>query len=132
MRCCLGAGDGSFSFKGKDAEVCTENQPHSAEKAIPNGNPAVPDRVLRELAGIARQSGTEKVILFGSRARGTHTERSDIDLAVCGGDFDAFYWAAKETVHSLLTLDIVNYSAGVSDELKKEIEKDGVIVYEKA
>ena len=112
--------------------MCTENQPHSAEKAIPNGNPAVPDRVLRELAGIARQSGTEKVILFGSRARGTHTERSDIDIAVCGGDFNAFYWAAKETVHSLLTLDIVNYSEGVSDELKKEIEKDGVIVYEKA
>ena len=112
--------------------MCTENQPHDAKNTIPNGNPAVPDRVLRELAAIARQSGADKVILFGSRARGTHTERSDIDIAVCGGDFDAFYWAVKETVHSLLTFDIVNYSAGVSDELKQEIEKDGVIVYEKA
>ena len=112
--------------------MCTENQPHDAKNTIPNGNPAVPDRVLRELAAIALKSGTDKVILFGSRARGTHTERSDIDIAVCGGDFDAFYWGVKETVHSLLTFDIVNYSAGVSDELKEEIEKDGVIVYEKA
>ena len=112
--------------------MCKENQPHSAEKAIPNGNPAVPDRVLRELAAIARQCCTDKVILFGSRARGTHTERSDIDIAVCGGDFDAFYWAVKETVHSLLTIDVVNYSAGISDELKEEIEKDGLVIYEKA
>ena len=112
--------------------MCTENQPHSAEKVIPNKNPAVPDRVLREITAIARNSGAGKVILFGSRARGTHTERSDIDIAVIGGDFDAFYWAVKETVHSLLTFDIVNYSAGVSDELKEEIEKDGVVIYEKA
>lgn len=92
----------------------------------------IPDRVLQEITAIARKSGTDQVILFGSRARGTHTERSDIDIAVCGGDFDAFYWAVKETVHSLLTFDIVNYSAGVSDELKAEIEKDGVVIYEKA
>ena len=121
-----------MSFKERDTELCTEIQAHSKEKAIPNRNPAVPDRVLRELAAIARKTGADKVILFGSRARGTHTERSDIDIAVIGGDFDAFYWAVKETVHSLLTFDIVNYSAGVSDELKEEIEKDGVIVYKKA
>ena len=30
--------------------------------------------------------------------------RSDIDIAVSGGDFDAFYWEIKEHVHSLLTL----------------------------
>ena len=112
--------------------MCTENQPHDAKNTIPNGNPAVPDRVLREIAAIARESGVEKVILFGSRARGTHTERSDIDIAVHGGDFDAFYWAAKENVHSLLTFDIVNDCAGVSEELRKEIEKDGVVIYEKA
>ena len=121
-----------MAFKGRNAEVCTKSQPHSAEKAIPNGNPAVPDRVLREIAAIARQCGAEKVILFGSRARGTHAERSDIDIAVCGGDFNAFYWAVKETVHSLLTIDVVNFSAGVSDELKKEIERDGLVIYEKA
>ena len=34
-----------MSFKVRCAEVCTENQPHSVKKAMPNGNPAVPDRV---------------------------------------------------------------------------------------
>ena len=27
---------------------------------------------------------------------GTNTERSDIDIAVYGGDFDHFYWDVKE------------------------------------
>lgn len=28
--------------------------------------------------------------------------------------------------------DIVDVDAGISEELKKEIEKDGVVIYEKA
>ena len=31
------------------------------------------------------------IVLFGSRAKGNNTERSDIDMAVYGGDFDGFY-----------------------------------------
>ena len=67
----------------------------------------VPDRVLREIVSFARKYHIEKVILFGSRAKGTHTERSDIDIAVLGGDFDGFYWALRDNIHSLLTFDIV-------------------------
>lgn len=70
------------------------------------------------------------MILFGSRAKGTHTERSDIDIAVSGGNYDSFYWEIKENVHSLLTFDIVDLDSGISEELKREIEKDGVIIYE--
>ena len=73
-----------------------------------------------------------KVILFGSRARGTNTERSDIDIAVYGGDFDSFYWDIKENVHSLLMFDVVEVDAGISEELEEEIRKDGVVIYEKA
>lgn len=69
---------------------------------------------------------------FGSRARGTNTERSDIDIAVYGGDFDGFYWDVKEKMHSLLMLDIVQADVPISAELKEEIEKDGVVIYEKA
>lgn len=54
-------------------------------------NPNVPDRVLREIESFARQHQIEKVILFGSRANGTYSKRSDIDIAVVGGDFDGFY-----------------------------------------
>ena len=92
----------------------------------------LPDRVLRELSYFAQKYSIEKIILFGSRARGTNTERSDIDIAVYGGDFDHFYRDVKEKVHSLLMFDIVQADVAVSDELKQEIERDGVIIYEKA
>ena len=92
----------------------------------------LPDRVLRELSSFAKESSVIKIILFGSRARGTNTERSDIDIAVYGGDFDNFYWDVKEKIHSLLMFDIVQADGSISDELKQDIEKDGVVIYEKA
>ncbi len=91
----------------------------------------LPDRILRELSTFAKKYAITKIILFGSRARGTHTERSDIDIAVYGGDFEHFYWDVKEKPHSLLMFDIVQADVAISDELKQEIEKDGVTIYEK-
>ena len=91
----------------------------------------LPDRVLRELSSFARKYSVMKSVLFGSRARGTNTERSDIDIAVYGGEFDQFYWEVKENIHSLLMFDIIQADAAISDELKQEIEKDGVTIYEK-
>lgn len=91
----------------------------------------LPDRVLRELFSFARQYSITKIILFGSRARGTNAERSDIDIAVYGGDFDSFYWDVKEKINSLLMFDIIQADKPISAELKKEIEKDDVVIYEK-
>ena len=54
------------------------------------------------------------------------------DIAVYGGDFDSFYWDIREKLHSLLSFDIVNVDKGISEELKKEIERDGIVIYEKA
>lgn len=92
----------------------------------------LPDRIVRELSSFAQEHSISKIILFGSRARGTNTERSDIDIAVYGGDFDGFYWDIKEKIHSLLMFDIVQADLPISAELKEEIEKDGVMIYEKA
>lgn len=71
------------------------------------------------------------IVLFGSRAKGNNTERSDIDMDVYGGDFDGFYWDIKEKINSLLMFDIIQADSAISDDLKHEIEKDGVIIYEK-
>ena len=89
------------------------------------------ERTVNEISAFARKHGVEYVVLFGSRARGTHTERSDIDIAVKGGDFDAFYWDIKEEIHSLLMFDVIDLDSGISDELRKEIDRDGVVIYEK-
>ena len=92
----------------------------------------LPERVVKDIVTFAKRYSVRKVILFGSRARGNNTERSDIDIAVYGGDFDSFYWDIKENVHSLLMFDIIEADSPISDELKKEIKKDGVVIYEKA
>ena len=91
----------------------------------------IPDVVLKDIAAFAENNSVEKVVLFGSRARGTNTERSDVDLAVYGGDFDSFYWNITENVNSLLSFDVINADKNISDELKKEIARDGIVIYEK-
>ena len=91
----------------------------------------LPQRVQRDIRRIAEENGIEKVILFGSRAKGTNTERSDIDIAACGDNFDSFYLDINEKVHSLLSFDIINLNNETSCELKDEIERDGITIYEK-
>ncbi|MCM1133190.1 MAG: nucleotidyltransferase domain-containing protein [Ruminococcus flavefaciens] len=90
----------------------------------------LPERVERDIIKIARKNGVKKVILFGSRARCTNSERSDIDLAVSGGNTLDFYYDIKEKTHTLLMFDIVELDRGISDELQTEINRDGVILYE--
>lgn len=90
------------------------------------------ENLLQELTRLGRQFNLDRIILFGSRARGTGTERSDVDIAVTGGDIDGFYWEVKENFPSLLLFDIVDLDAGITPELQQELEKDGVIIYEKA
>ena len=91
----------------------------------------IPDRVMHDIFRFAQKNGITKIILFGSRARGTHTERSDIDLAVSGGNYLDFYYDVQEEAHTLLMFDVVNLDRTITDELKKEIERDGVVIYEK-
>jgi predicted nucleotidyltransferase len=91
----------------------------------------LPERIINDISIFAKKYDVHKVILFGSRARGTNSERSDIDIAVVGGDFDSFYWETKENTHSLLMFDIVDLNENVSENLKKEIDRDGVVIYEK-
>lgn len=52
----------------------------------------IPERVEKEIIQLAKQYDIQKVILFGSRARGDNWERSDIDLAVSGGDIPGLPW----------------------------------------
>ena len=92
----------------------------------------LPQRLVDEISKFARKSAITKIVLFGSRAKGTGTKKSDVAIAVYGGDFDTFYWDIKENAHSLLMFDIVNADEKISRELKEEIERDGVVIYEKA
>ena len=91
----------------------------------------LPENIKNEIAVYAEKFGVTKVILFGSRARGTNGERSDIDIAAVGGNFGEFCCAMDEQVNTLLMFDVVNLNTCRSAELISEIKKDGVVIYEK-
>ncbi|MBR2216339.1 MAG: nucleotidyltransferase domain-containing protein [Selenomonadaceae bacterium] len=88
-------------------------------------------RVEREIIGLAKEHGLQKVILYGSRARGTNNPRSDIDLAVRGGNVQDFYFDVEEKTWTLLFFDVVDLDRTLSPEFLAEIERDGVVLYEK-
>lgn len=59
-------------------------------------------RVMDEIKALAKKYNMDKVILFGSRARGDFKRASDIDLAVSGGDFVRFALDVDEETWTLL------------------------------
>ena len=89
------------------------------------------ESIIREIKNLAIECGVEKVILFGSRARGDNKERSDIDLAVEGGNTALFAVEAGETIRTVLMFDIVDLGGFVQDELRQSIEREGKRIYEK-
>ena len=93
---------------------------------------AVPiEQVYRQIAEFARDAGARRVVLFGSRARGTNQPQSDIDLAVEGcPDFPALEDRLQNELWSLLRLDVVNLDELSSDDLRAEIARDGKVLYE--
>ena len=89
------------------------------------------DNVISEIIDLAQKCGMEKVILFGSSARGDYTRISDIDLAVLGGDVVSFSLDVEEEVSTLLTFDVVDLSSEIADGLINSIRKEGIVLYEK-
>ena len=66
------------------------------------------EEVIQKVSGICKDYGAKKVILYGSRAKGTARERSDIDIAVSGEEnFNELVEKAEE-LPTLYSVDIVN------------------------
>ena len=93
-------------------------------------NTGIKPSVLKQIRNYAKQHRVHKVILFGSRARGTFHRDSDIDLAVSGGNIDFFRLAVEEETDTLLAYDVVNLDRTSNEELLDVIRKEGVIIYE--
>lgn len=92
----------------------------------------LPDNVKDKIIELAKKYGIKKVILFGSRARGDNWERSDIDLAISGGDRVRFALDVDEIeiVSTLLMFDVVDLDEPCNEELLESIQRDGIVLYE--
>lgn len=75
----------------------------------------------------------EKIYLFGSRARGDHEARSDVDIAVVCPQATPLEWLrlcdTVDELETLLEIDLVNYDEA-SAELKQKIDQEGKLIYE--
>ena len=91
----------------------------------------IKDIVLQEIIQMAQDYKVEKVILFGSRARGDFKDKSDIDIAFYGGDSSRFILSVDEETSTLLEFDIVDLQKPVQPELLNSIEGEGIVIYEK-
>jgi predicted nucleotidyltransferase len=79
---------------------------------------------------IASDARVERVVLFGSRAKGSYREGSDIDLAVFGEGVthsDASGWA-DELEERLFpwSVDVVAVGPGTNEDLRAHIERVGI------
>lgn len=87
--------------------------------------------VIQDIIRLAQKNDVEKVILFGSRARGDYKDRSDIDLAFCGGNSSQFILSVDEETSTLLEFDVIDLNKPIREELLESIDREGVLLYEK-
>ncbi|UZQ49471.1 nucleotidyltransferase domain-containing protein [Clostridium kluyveri] len=78
----------------------------------------------------------DKAVIFGSRAKGTYKNGSDIDIAIYGEKItldvlSALHTTLEEESPMPYLFDIVDFTHLNHEELKKHIERVGKVIYEK-
>ena len=85
------------------------------------------DEVMTEIIQRCRLYGAQKIILYGSRAKGTATERSDIDIAVSGVASHEILDLQEnlEEIPTLYTIDLVDLDTCQNQLLLEDIKQYG-------
>ncbi len=95
------------------------------------------ERTLQDIAELSwKHRNIAKVLLFGSRARGTHSRTSDYDLAVytkSGKSSDiSLFLQDLEEMDCLCKIDIVRISERTDPILLENIQKEGVVLMKRS
>lgn len=81
----------------------------------------------------ARYPEVDELVIFGSRARDETRPGSDIDLAILGPKLDegrfAELWNDLEELPIAFKMDIIHFDQLKDNNLKKQIRRDGVVIY---
>ena len=88
------------------------------------------------LQKIAALPFVEAIYLFGSRARGDHRERSDIDIAILCPDANENDWLSIikliDEADTLLPIDCIRLDKeSQNSALRLQIEQDKKLIYER-
>lgn len=95
------------------------------------------DSTLKKIRDVlAGYESVEKVVIYGSRAKGTYRQGSDIDLTLFGDSLDERQCAdIADALDELLLpymIDLSVYAQIDHDELKKHIDRVGRVLYQKS
>ena len=82
---------------------------------------------------LVHELSPDQVILFGSRARGTHRENSDSDNACRFTSRNDLAWTTfqlelKESPWTLWNIELVDYS-DLTKDYQSNIDQEGVLLY---
>lgn len=94
----------------------------------------ISDDVIDEIKNVfLHHENIEKVLIFGSRAKGTYSEGSDIDLALVGKDIDYRQMLDisndMENIGLLYKVDIMDYSKNIGTPIGEHIDRVGKVFY---
>ena len=88
------------------------------------------------IAVIAANSRVERAVLFGSRATGTNTVTSDVDIVLFGEQLtltdQARLAAAIDEIPMAQTVDLLLYDSIQDRTLREHIRRDGMSWYERS
>ena len=88
------------------------------------------DEIIDVIVGKCKEYRVKAVILYGSRAKGTALERSDIDIAVSGVENFSALQDEIEEIPTLYKIDLVCIDECKNKLLLEDIEKYGQKIYE--
>lgn len=92
------------------------------------------DEILEEIVTACKDFNVNRVILYGSFAKGLQSTRSDIDIAIDYDD-ELDYWGLKDRIDSIETLrriDILDLKQkNINSLLLEDIREYGKVLYQK-
>lgn len=91
-------------------------------------------KLEKDLIGIfSKYREIDKVMLFGSRARGDYRSNSDVDLCIFGDDITHLILAKIDMeineLNTPLSFDILAFNELSKQKLIKNILSEGVVIY---
>ena len=89
------------------------------------------EEILENIVALCKKHNAEQVILYGSRAKKTHRERSDIDIAVDGVENFELLEEEIEEIPTLYKIDLLNLKECGNDLLLEDIRQYGCKIYKK-